>query len=331
MSSAKRPQRRGVHPQGRSISEGPAGRENLPREEGRRKADGFAVTDKGGTKVERFALARGNFPGRPVERTGAGFYAIKDMQGMVTAAMNGSATETAGYPCPAFHRWNDGFAGSFTRSQSRQSNRLLRSRSNREMPDAPMPMGTVEPARIAIPPRAQWLAKLNPRARFRSRCTCPKHAGRRDQMAGLKKGNYPASGFCLRKPSMKPAGSGSNRSLQAVVETDAVQVMANPLSLKRAVLPRQMGPVLQWPAPAWVWRLRTRSFNAIGDASLLPTRQTAALFKRSKCRPHRMGTNYDDDHPRPARQWRFRVRSHLAQSEARGGVKALRAWNRSLV
>ena len=49
MSSAKRPHRRGVHPKGRSASEGPAGRENLAREECPRKADGFAVTDKDGT------------------------------------------------------------------------------------------------------------------------------------------------------------------------------------------------------------------------------------------------------------------------------------------
>jgi hypothetical protein len=45
----------------------------LSREECRRKADGSAVTDKGGTQVERFALARGNFSRKPVERTGAGF------------------------------------------------------------------------------------------------------------------------------------------------------------------------------------------------------------------------------------------------------------------
>ncbi|HKJ62717.1 MAG TPA: hypothetical protein VKA94_12120 [Hyphomicrobiales bacterium] len=55
MSSAKRPQRRVVHPKGRSVSEGPDGRENLAREECPQKADGFAVTDKGGAKVERFA------------------------------------------------------------------------------------------------------------------------------------------------------------------------------------------------------------------------------------------------------------------------------------
>jgi hypothetical protein len=36
----------------------------LLREEGLRKVDGSAVTDKGGTQVERFALARGNFSGQ---------------------------------------------------------------------------------------------------------------------------------------------------------------------------------------------------------------------------------------------------------------------------
>ena len=64
------------------------------REEGRRKADGSAVTDKGGTQVERFALARGNFPSSRLNGDRRGIYAIKDMQGMVTAAMNGSAMET---------------------------------------------------------------------------------------------------------------------------------------------------------------------------------------------------------------------------------------------
>jgi hypothetical protein len=53
----------------------------LPREEGLRKADGFAVTDKGGTKVERFALARGNFPAKPVEWTGAGFTQSRTCKG----------------------------------------------------------------------------------------------------------------------------------------------------------------------------------------------------------------------------------------------------------
>jgi hypothetical protein len=62
MSSAKRPQRRDVHPKGRSVSEGPAGRENLSREECRRKADGSAVTDMGGTQVKRFAPAGEIFP-----------------------------------------------------------------------------------------------------------------------------------------------------------------------------------------------------------------------------------------------------------------------------
>jgi hypothetical protein len=53
----------------------------LAREEGPRKADGFAVTDKGGAKVERFAPARGNFSAKPVERTGAGFTQSKTCKG----------------------------------------------------------------------------------------------------------------------------------------------------------------------------------------------------------------------------------------------------------
>jgi hypothetical protein len=53
----------------------------LLREEGLRKVDGSAVTRRGGTQVERFALARGIFPAKPVERTGAGFTRSKTRKG----------------------------------------------------------------------------------------------------------------------------------------------------------------------------------------------------------------------------------------------------------
>jgi hypothetical protein len=53
----------------------------LLREEGLRKGDGLAVTDKGGTQVERFALAGEIFPTKPVERTGAGFTRSKTRKG----------------------------------------------------------------------------------------------------------------------------------------------------------------------------------------------------------------------------------------------------------
>jgi len=96
MSSAKRPQRRGVHLKGRSVSEGPAGRENLSREEGLRKVDGAAVTDKSGTRVEHLAQARGNFSGRPVERAGAEFTQSMTRRGMVTVATNAGSKETEG-------------------------------------------------------------------------------------------------------------------------------------------------------------------------------------------------------------------------------------------
>jgi hypothetical protein len=53
----------------------------LYREEGLRKVDGLAVTRRGGTQVERFALAEEIFPTKPVERTGAEFTRSKTRKG----------------------------------------------------------------------------------------------------------------------------------------------------------------------------------------------------------------------------------------------------------
>jgi hypothetical protein len=77
------------------------------------------------------------------------------MQGMVTAAMNGSAMETKGCSRPAMCRWNGGFAGASRDPDA--ASRIVSSvdRSDREMPDASYArMGAVEPARIAAMPKS---------------------------------------------------------------------------------------------------------------------------------------------------------------------------------
>jgi hypothetical protein len=104
----------------------------LLREEGLQKVDGLAVTRRGGTQVERFALAGEIFPTRPVERTGAGFTRSKTSKGGA-AAMNAGKKETEGYSRPAVRCCHSGFAGGFTQSQNRQPDRLSRDRSDWEM------------------------------------------------------------------------------------------------------------------------------------------------------------------------------------------------------